>query len=319
MNYNVLQLQLSIPFDLDHVHAYAIGNTGSWYLVDAGMNTPAGRSAWQNFFQEHQIHPGHVKGIVITHHHPDHYGAAGWLQELCQAPVYMSAEDKKSAELAWKNWEQNVEKMKEIFRNNGAPEEILADLESDFSRLIPLLHPFPEVETVEDNSLLSADSFSLQILQTSGHTDGHLSILEPKTRSFFSGDHLLPDITTNIGLWAKTVSVDPLGDFIQSLEKISALDIQAVYPAHGAVFYNPLKRINEMLEHHHQRLRETRKFSVGGVTAYRISKGVFGENISPFENRLALAETLAHLNYLEYRGEVRSYDTGDIIIYDQLD
>ena len=313
---HVHALRLPIPFALDHVNAYAIGIPGEWYLVDTGLNTAQGRSAWQHYLQEHRIHPRHVKGIFVTHHHSDHYGAAGWLQDICQAPVYMTAEDIRGADLAWKNWPQNIKKMKENFIKHGAPEDMFEDVERNFSTLIPLLQPFPEVEAVKDNILLSAGTFSLQIIQTAGHSDGHFSLLEPKTRSFFSGDHLLPNITTNVGLWAETASVDPLGDYLFSLDKISELDIERVYPAHGNVFNQPNYRIVEMVKHHRQRLQETRNYSNGGVTAFRISGNMFGEGLSPFESRLALAETLAHLNYLEYRGEVQSYDMGNMIIYD---
>ena len=317
MNYDIFTLRLPLPFALDHVNVYAIGRPGEWYFLDAGLNTPETRSAWQHFLQEHRIHPGHVKGILITHHHPDHYGATGWLQELCQTRVFMSAEDIRGARLAWHNWEQNVKNIKAYCRKNGAPESLLVDLESNFSRLIPLMKPFPEVEAVAHGDLLAATPFALQVIQTAGHSDGHIGLFEPEARALFSGDHLLPDITTNIGLWAETASVDPLGDYLYSLDVISELDIQRVYPAHGAAFSHPHRRILEMLHHHRQRLLETQKYSRDCVTAYRISIDVFGPDLSPFESRLALAETLAHLNYLEYRSEVRSYDVGSLIVYDR--
>ncbi len=52
------------------------------------------------------------------------------------------------------------------------------------------------------------------------------------------------------------------------------------------------------------------------MTAYRICTGIFGPDLSPFESRLVLAETLAHLSYLELRGEVRSYNTDGLIVYE---
>ncbi len=318
MHKNIFQLRLKIPFTLSHVYAYAIGNTEGWFLIDAGMNNPGSRTAWEQFFQEHQIAPGKIKGIIITHHHPDHYGAAGWLQDFCQAPVYMTTEDKKSAELAWQEWSQNIVNMKALYQQHGAPGEITADLEKNLSRLIQQMQPYPEVEPVEDGTILSTSSLSLKVIRTPGHSDGHISIILPETHILFSGDHLLPEITTNVGLRTEASSVDPLGDYLQSLDKIATLEIKTVYPGHGPSFNQPQKRIDQLREHHRQRLLEIRKFSEGGVTAYQISMDIFGRDISAFERRLALAETLAHLNYLEYRGEIRSYDTGEMIIYDQV-
>ncbi|MFD2880385.1 MBL fold metallo-hydrolase [Paenibacillus rhizoplanae] len=42
-----------------------------------------------------------VRDIVVTHHHPDHYGLAGWMQSRSGARVWMTERAHTEAGLAW--------------------------------------------------------------------------------------------------------------------------------------------------------------------------------------------------------------------------
>jgi len=87
------KLRLPLPFRLDHVNCYAVKGRDGWTIVDAGLNYDPARKAWLEFMDRHGFSAGEITGIYITHYHPDHYGAAGWLQQLSGAPVHMSPTD----------------------------------------------------------------------------------------------------------------------------------------------------------------------------------------------------------------------------------
>ena len=76
----VLWLRLPLPMALDHVNVYALDDGDGWTLVDTGLDTSArparsGRRSWPD-----RWHGKPVRRVVVTHHHPDHVGLAGWFQ-----------------------------------------------------------------------------------------------------------------------------------------------------------------------------------------------------------------------------------------------
>src|SRR6056297_2090002 len=75
----VLWMRLPLPMKLDHVNVYALDDGDGWTVVDTGFASRRGREIW------HALLEGPLKGkpvtrVVVTHHHPDHIGLAGWFQ-----------------------------------------------------------------------------------------------------------------------------------------------------------------------------------------------------------------------------------------------
>ena len=102
---------------------------------------------------------------------------------------------------------------------------------------------------------------------------------------------------------------NPLADYVSSLEGIRHLDVEMVLPAHGEPFDDCAGRVDEILAHHARRLDETlNAVGAGGRSAYAICRTLFPVLRSAHEERFALAETLAHLRYLELRGRLREDD-----------
>ena len=82
----VLWLRISLPMALDHVNAYALRDDDGWTVIDTGLNTKRTRAIWQSI-TEGPLAGAPVRRLIVTHHHPDHVGLAGWFQsqgvELC--------------------------------------------------------------------------------------------------------------------------------------------------------------------------------------------------------------------------------------------
>ncbi|MDQ2912110.1 MAG: MBL fold metallo-hydrolase, partial [Chloroflexota bacterium] len=131
---------------------------------------------------------------------------------------------------------------------------------------------------------------------------------EPE-RILFSGDHVLPRITSNVGLYPYSRD-DPLGDFLGALRAVRTLPVTRVLPAHGDPFDDLRGRVDQILAHHEERLRATLDaIGDGERDAYTVCRKLFPVLRSAHEERFALAETLAHLRYLERRGNAR--EVGD--------
>ena len=75
-------------------------------------------------------------------------------------------------------------------------------------------------------------------------------------RLMLSGDHVLPRITPNISLHPQSGD-DPLGEFLQSLERVATFDADEVLPAHEHRFVGLGRSASpSSVRHHEQRFAE---------------------------------------------------------------
>ena len=86
----ILWARLSLPFLLDHVNIYFVDDGDGWALIDTGLGDEATKAAWQPLLDTVLTHRPLTR-IIATHFHPDHVGAAGFLLEHFNVPLYMSA------------------------------------------------------------------------------------------------------------------------------------------------------------------------------------------------------------------------------------
>ena len=85
---------------------------------------------------------------------------------------------------------------------------------------------------VADGERVDVPGWDIDAVWTPGHTPGHLCFHVPAERMLLSGDHVLPSITPHISISRRDRGGDPLGDFLDSLGKVAALDATEVLPAH---------------------------------------------------------------------------------------
>ncbi|KJR99859.1 MAG: hypothetical protein VR68_08145 [Peptococcaceae bacterium BRH_c4a] len=301
---NIFKVRLPLPFKLDHVNCYAIKGQDGWSIVDAGLNYGPSRKVWSEFMDRQGFGAGDITGIFVTHYHPDHYGAAGWLQRLSGSPVYMSPVDAALTEKIWKNSFQNIEIFSRMYLENGVPAGLISEMLDNIVDMRQRVTPHPDITTLSGEEEVRLGDRYFQVVGTPGHTDGHVCFYNKENGILLSGDHLLPDISSNISLWPHS-HPNPLDNFLTSLAENHRLKVSLALPAHGECFTNVEQRLAELKEHHRERLNMMKRIASRGATAYRVCLEVFGNGLSSHEMRFALTETMAHLAYLEKRGELR--------------
>ena len=165
--------------------------------------------------------------------------------------------------------------------------------------------PFITNHFLNDEELIKIGDRTFCALFTPGHTRGHVSFFLPEEQIFLSGDCILPHITPNLSPDLTCPTFLPLENFIGSLERIAALPVKMVYPAHGEPFEDLPGRVEEIIEHHIQRKDLTwRSVSNTPQSASEISKKIFGDSLSGFDQGLAFNETYVHLLQLEKEGKI---------------
>jgi glyoxylase-like metal-dependent hydrolase (beta-lactamase superfamily II) len=301
--YGIHQVTIPLPFRLNHVNCYLACHEGKWTIIDTGLHREETRRTWDEAFQKHGITAQDIERIILTHHHPDHFGFAGGLQDWSEgANVYMS---EKAQEYAFSTWtEENFVQNQRFYLSAGMPEELVGQLKENDDTFYKLVRPFPRaIQPIIEGHTYQIGDLVYEAIHTPGHAEGHMCFYNKEEKVLLAGDHLLKKITPNISYHGSGDS-NPLSTYLTSLEKILALDIALVIPGHGPVFTDAKERIEELMQHHAERLAYVLDAIKGEMTAYQISKQLFSRVLTVHEQRFAIGETIAHLHYLEEKDEI---------------
>jgi glyoxylase-like metal-dependent hydrolase (beta-lactamase superfamily II) len=291
---------------LRYVLVYAFETDRGPYLVDAGWNTDDAYQTLVDGLTEAGFGIGDVKGVIVTHIHPDHYGLAGRIREASGAWVGLHPADAALIEDRYEEPDDLIEKMGAMLRRDGAPPEEVATLRSASMPVRPWVHAVVPDVLIEDGARPEVPGWDLQAIWTPGHSPGHICVWEPAHELMLSGDHVLPRITPNISFHPQA-GPDPLGDFLASLDKVGAYHAREVLPAHEYRFADLGRRVAELKSHHEARFGEViAAIGEGYTTAWEIASRMTWnkpwEQIQGWMRRAAAGEALAHLRYLQKHG-----------------
>ncbi|MET1124713.1 MAG: MBL fold metallo-hydrolase [Archaeoglobaceae archaeon] len=301
---DLYRIRVPLPGNpLKSVNCYVIADKPPVF-VDVGMNMEACLNALRTAVERFG------KPIVVaTHMHADHLGVAGRIADV----VLMSGEEievfRKFA--SGESWKRIVE----FFIASGFPEDV--------ARLALSLHPgvrfFAPPKEIREIELISAAGYEFEPIPTPGHTPGHVCLYERTERILLSGDHVLFDITPNIGYWENFNSLEA---YIESLKMIRKLPVRVVYPGHREASSKLDERVEELLEHHERRLEEVIAAVDGKVNAWQVAQRIswdvdYGswDDLPVTQKWFAMSETIAHLEYLADRGELRRVVDGGRVYY----
>lgn len=300
----VLRLRLPVPFGrLGDINAYLLEDAAGWTVVDTGLNTPVARETWAAGLARAEIPFTAIQRIVLTHSHPDHIGLAGWLQRRVAraggaAPVYLTRRERELARY-WSTAAASDEPLVQLFRRCGVPDAMLSSVASDMARLRQATQPPPtNMRTLRFDEPLWVGDRRFDVLHTPGHSDGHAALYDADARLLLAGDHVLPHITPTISRWPSTAP-NPLGRYLHSLREVEPLAVQRALPGHGAVIDDWAGRVRAIRAHHTERLAVMQQAVGTGATAFDVAQQAFAlDALATGEARFAIAETLAHLDYL---------------------
>ncbi len=296
-------IALPLPLALKIVNVYLIEGDRGWTLVDSGLHTAEAERALRDGLAAAGVAMADLQRVFVTHLHPDHLGMAGTLR-AAGAELVMHRPELEMAREIWAADHHLIDATYAWFEGHGMPRDVDRGMRAAWVEMADGVDPFDPVSTVDDGETLDLGGRAATVIWTPGHTDHHAVLFEPATSTLFAGDHVLPRITSNVGLYPYSRD-DPLGDFLSALEKMKTLGVKRVLPAHGDPFDDCDGRVDEILAHHAARLNDTLTAIGAGRDAYAICRTLFPRLRSAHEERFALAETLAHLRYLERRDRVR--------------
>ena len=313
----IFRLELPMPFELRHVNVYLLRDGDNFTLVDTGLQTEESRQALNEKLAALQVPVDRINRILITHIHPDHFGLAGELRERARAELVIHRLEVALMEPRYARAEDLVHDVAEWLSKNGVPPaeaEFVKTASMAAREFVSVVEPDTLLEGAER---LPIDESELEVVWTPGHSPGHCCFYWAARRVLFSGDHLLPKISPNIGLHPQS-GADPLDDYLASLARIRGLEIDQVLPAHGDPFGDHRERIEVIMRHHDERKAALVNLARDGAKsgwqlAGGLFRGVMERNV--FQQRLALQETLAHCQSLAVEGRLRKELRRDLVTW----
>ena len=297
---------------LRYVLVYLFETDRGPYLIDAGWNTDDAFGALQSGMTVAGCEVADVQGVLVTHIHPDHYGLAGRIREASGAWISLHPADAELIHDRYDEPEDLLDRVAAALRRMGAPAEELASLRNAAMPVLPLVDPVVPDVLLEDGAKPEVPGWDLTAIWTPGHSPGHLCFYESRRQLMLSGDHVLPRITPNIP-YHPQAGANPLGDYLNSLDKLEPYKVEEVLPAHEYRFTDLPRRLEELRQHHRERFGEViAVLREGPHSAWDIASAMKWsrqwDDIAGFMRRAAVGEAVSHLRLLEIDGVVQVED-----------
>lgn len=300
----VWRLRLPLPWPgVPHCNAWAIAAGPGVVLVDTGMHEPGSMAQLERALDMINLRVEHVRLLVCTHAHSDHYGQAASIVERAGCPLWMhpnhahmtaSASDPDAA----------LERRIEVARTSGVPAAALeAYRERRRGEGYGIAGIVAPARDLVDGAEVTTDLGAWRVVETPGHAPSHVCLWQPERRLLISGDHLLGRVSP---YYDYGFSEDPAGEFLTSLEKVDALGARLCLPGHGRTFTDVAGHVAANREAVHRRLRRVLDVATfdGPITAFDAVPRVYGEPVTAMTASWWISETLSYLRHLEVQGEV---------------
>jgi len=307
--------RLRLPMDtvgVPHVNAYAINAGNGVVLVDCGMQAPGSFAQLERGLDQAGMRIDHVKLLVCTHAHSDHYGMAAPLCEAAGCELWMHPAHQHATAPA-SDPERATRRRIEVARQSGVPmseiERYQGGDRGGWRGGIAAVR-MPERE-LGDGDEIDSDLGRWKVIETPGHAPSHIVLHQPDTGLLISGDHLLgrPSLFFDYGFTA-----DPVGQYVTSLERVRVLDVDLVLAGHG----RPVRGYTQLVDQHAtlvgEALDRTRAaLADGPLTAFDAVGSILGFDgpIPPVALSWAMSMSLAYLTRLEHTGEAVRGDGDD--------
>jgi len=348
----VHRIPLPLPSDaLRAVNVYAVEAETGLVLIDSGWALANARDQLEHALAAIGAGLPDVRQFLVTHMHRDHYTQAVEIRRLFGTPIALGTGEKPSIDGLMSGEFRPFRAQLAVLRTAGADPvaDLLADVtgrgfggraraggaavDSSARRaFMPPGHPAlrPGATLAAALSYEAPDSWiypdqkfdlgtrTLFAISTPGHTRGHFVFADADAGLLFAGDHVLPHITPSIG-FQEAPSAQPLRDYLESLAVVRRMPDMRLLPAHGPVSGSTHTRIDELIDHHDQRLRLMADVvAAGECTAYDVALAIAWTrrerklgDLDPMNQALAICETVYHLDLLVAQGRLASHTGPD--------
>ena len=243
-----------------------------------------------------------VARLIVTHAHIDHFGLAGEVVRRSGGEFWMHRRTQLDL-TKYQDPEEAVDQRSLMLADHGLYGPELTTTARGLRDWMPVM-PSVGVPTsfLEGGERFGAAGREWEVLHTPGHSPGHVCLWNAGERLLCSGDHVLQVVSPPV-TFERGFDVDPMGAYLDSLERVRDLAPVLVLPGHGPPFPDGARRAESIAKGKRRRLERVRDLVEGADrTATELTAELFKTALTGAQRHFAMAEILADLAYYEVRG-----------------
>ncbi len=309
-------IRMALPFALNHINLWLLrdevdgphGKVQGWSVVDCCISIESAKAQWEQVFAN-ELEGLPVLRVIVTHMHPDHIGLANWLCERWNVRLWISATDFTLARIGSEGPTGfGGDTAAVFFASHGLNDPISVEKIKGRSNYFQTLVPSVprQYRRMMDGDTLTIGARQWTCISGFGHAPEHISLYCEELKVLIGGDMMLPRISTNVSVYDQEPESNPLKQFLDSIEKFRALDAQTLtLPAHGKPFTGLFARIDQLHDHHRDRLAEVMQACSGKpCSAADMLPVLFKRKLDLHQTTFAMGESIAHLHALWFEGRL---------------
>ena len=302
----VLWFRLPLPMKLDHVNVYAFDEGDSWTIIDTGFSSKKTKAIWTDLIAG-PLGGKPVSRVIVTHHHPDHIGLAGWFQTVHGAELVTTRTAWLTARMLTLD-PQDVPSAETLafYRLSGMEAGLYEKRASERPfNFADIVDPLPLGFTrIKQDDKISIGGREFEVHMGNGHAPEHATFWSREDNIVIAGDQILSSISPKVGVYATEPMADPIGEWIEACERLALLgrDDHLVLGGHKLPFTGLPPRMRQLIDNHHSALKRLLVAIQTPKSASECFSTLFKRNIGESEYGLALVEAVAHLSHLYQTG-----------------
>jgi glyoxylase-like metal-dependent hydrolase (beta-lactamase superfamily II) len=314
-------VRMTLPFALNHINLWLlrdeVNGVQGWSIVDTCIHREEAKAHWEAIFAN-ELEGLPVLRVIATHMHPDHIGLAHWLCKRWNAPFYISATDYMVASvlcssLEASSGERTVQFYAQHGLNDAETARKLRERKPYFTTLVPMVPA--QYHRLLDGGTLQIGEHRWTCISGYGHAPEHMALYCAELGVLIGGDMMLPRISTNVSVYEQEPEADALTLFLASIDRFLRLPADTlVLPSHGKPFTGLHIRIQQLHDHHRDRLAEVMEAcAIKPCSAADVLPVMFKRPLDFHQITFALGEAVAHLHALWHGGKLkRQMDTDGV-------